>query len=180
MITSPKRIRVWENKNRGPVKLSTIFEWALREDSADLLLATERPAGKRSFDPEVEQTANLVFGQDLIKRIHARAWPGTKLIGHTGRVYVVHFHEQLAQRMIAIENELFNWRHASPKKLVEDICLFRHGSDYPLFASVTHDKDAYVISAESVPLRGFARTDYGIREMLLAWDKPILLPAVIP
>ncbi len=174
---------IWENTDNKPVSLSTVFQWALRHGRANRLLATERSflrrplrvgvwrrIDKRSYKPGLRENARRVFGDYLIKTFEARCWPGTMLIGHTGRVYLARFDEKLASRMIAIEDELFNWLNSSPKKLVEDLCLFREGAAYPVFASVTHEKVASVISTGPISLRGFEKTDYSPNEAFVAWE----------
>jgi hypothetical protein len=166
-------VSVWENG--GNVELSSVLDWCLRQ-SADILMAVERPAedrfGKYSFNATVGQKAKRLFAENLIQRLDARGWPGTELIRHTARIHVVRFDENLRNRMVETENELFRWTHHSPNRLPEDLCVFKKGQGYPLFASVTHDRDAYILSTGNAAPQGFERTDYTAKEMLLVWDGP--------
>lgn len=161
---------VWENAGNGPVSLSAVFRWALQSAKIDRLLATESCFGGRGrrFELGVAENARDILGKRLLKVFEARGWPGTEKIGHTGRVYIAQFDEELAQAMIAVEDDLFEWLNPSPKKLVEDICLFRRGAEYPAFFSVTHERDAYILSSEAIHVRGFEESEY-VADMMLPW-----------
>lgn len=162
----------WESK--GPVFLSEILDWCLKEHHVDMLLVTARSGmdvkGKRSFNPSVDRAARSIFGENLVKRFDARGWPGTKLIGHTGRVYVVRFDETIKKRMIETENALFKWTDHPPKRLPEDICVFRSGSNRPVLVSITHEEEAYIISGKKSRPPGFIKSDFSITELMLVWD----------
>ncbi|MGI0016000.1 MAG: hypothetical protein ACREBU_21475, partial [Nitrososphaera sp.] len=151
----------WENT--GSVLLDGILDWCLREHQVDTLLATARSSvdqrGIRSFERAVDSAAKSIFGDRLIKRFDAYGWPGTKLIRHTGWVYVVRFDEAMKQRIVDTENELFEWTHYKPRPLPEDICLFRSGSRYPALVSVTHERDAWIISDRKLSPPGFKKGD---------------------
>lgn len=168
-------LRCWENS--GPVSLSEIFDWCVKREQVDMVLATVRSAedmrGKRSLEVAVERTAHSLFRRHLIKELNASAWPGTRLTGHTARVYVARFDEELRARMVAMEDELFKWVHQSPKHLPEDISLFRDGGPHPVLVSITHEKHAYIIgAAESPPPTGFGRANDPLNRMMLTWDGP--------
>jgi hypothetical protein len=169
-----KNVRVWENS--GAVLLSSILDWCLKQGNANTLLAVERPSqdasGKYSFDATVQNKAKDLFGKRLLGQLNARGWPGTELIGHTARVHVVKFDVGLRDKMVETQDDLFCWTHRTPNRLPEDICVLRQGSQYPLFASVTHDRDAYFIAPGDMPISGFEITDYEISDMLLAWNGP--------
>jgi hypothetical protein len=143
------------------VFLDETFEWCLREYGVDTLLVTSRSTedsrGRRSFEQGVDSTVRSLFGKNLVKRFDASGWPGTELIRHTGRVYVVRFDEAVARRMVSAENELFKWRNTGPKHLPEDICVFRARSSFPILFSVTHEKDAIVLSDGKAGPPGFRK-----------------------
>jgi hypothetical protein len=162
----------WENP--GEVFLSEVLEWCLQKFRVDTLLVTSRASGasrgKRSFDPAVERNAKSIFGKNLITQFHASGWPGTRLVRHTARVYVVRFDAALMRRLVTVENKLFNWTH-HPKHLPEDICVFRNGSRLPVLVSVTHEGDAFILSDRRSSPPGFERSDLPPKYWHI-WDGP--------
>ena len=99
---------------------------------------------RREFDPRIEESINEIFGDSVIRAANATAWPGTEVIGHVGRVYVVAFGTTVQRRMIKIQKYLSGWKQSNDPPLPEDICLYRQGDASPLLVSVTHDGDAWL------------------------------------
>jgi hypothetical protein len=146
---------IWQNV--GDLRLSEILPWCLEIGGVDTILLSNRQSfdksGKGEYEAAVDPYTKEIFGQNLIACFQARGWPGTKLINHKGRVYVSNFDAGIALTISKIEDSLFNWLNVSGKALPEDICLFKRGAQVPVFISVTHERDAWVV-AENCP-RGF-------------------------
>jgi hypothetical protein len=173
-----RAIHCWENK--GTVFLDEVLEWCIRQNRVDTLLVTSRPSGNKqegfSLDPSVEGTVQSIFGSKVVESFLATAWPGTELITpngrrrrHVGKVYVIRFDEAVMKKMVAVENELFRWLHSS-QSLPEDICVFRSGARLPLLSSVTHERDAFILSRSARP-PGFQKSDLEPRHWYV-WNGP--------
>ena len=172
MVTT--RLRCW--KNIGSVALDDVLSWGLESCLADTLLVVERKStdgrGRDSFERGVKSTVDTLFRKNIRTCMTARCWPGTQLIKGTARVYVIDFDKAVKNRMVDAEAELFNWRNVSPKRLPEDICLLRDGSQHPVFASTTHERDAYLISGSGEVPAGFEETRRTVAQLMLAWVGP--------
>lgn len=164
-------VQYWENK--GPLRLSSILEWCLREHQVDTLLVTAVPSAGRkggySFSPEVDRAAREILQENLLKRFRATGWPGTKLFESSGRVYVARFDGALLRRLVEREDDLFGWTYW-PNRLPEDICVFRSGSRFPLFFSVTHEKDASVLEDKGLKPPGFIKSTLPLNKYV--WNGP--------
>src|SRR6266536_4550937 len=103
-----------------------ISSWCLRKRRVDRLLVAIRPTldleNRREFDPHIDDAVRTIFGDNIIRAVSARAWPGTQLLGHAGKVYVVAFEAAVQQRMIATQIYLSGWRQSNEPPLPEDIC----------------------------------------------------------
>ena len=145
-------MRIWENS--GDLLLSELLPWCLERGGVDTLLLSSHQSfgksGKGEYHGAVDPNTKKILGHNLIACFQARGWPGTKLIKHKGRVYVANFDAQLALMMTKIEDSLFNWLNVRDKALPEDICLFKRGERGPVFVSVTHERDAWIL-AETCP-----------------------------
>lgn len=75
-----------------------VSSWCIEKRSVDRLIIAARSTldmdNRREFDPRVEESVTAIFGNAIIKAAYATAWPGTELIGHVGKVYVVHLTRQ--------------------------------------------------------------------------------------
>lgn len=144
---------VWANL--GEVHLLEILTWCIEKEGVDTLLLSSRQSfgklGKGKYEKGVDPATRNLLGENLIACFEARGWPGTKLINHKGRVYVSVFDSKLAKKMAKVEGNLFKWSNVSRKMLPEDVCLFRRGAKAPTFISVTHERDAWVISGTCPP-----------------------------
>lgn len=144
---------VWVNL--GKIHLREILTWCIEKEGVDTLLLSARQSfgksGKGKYEEGVDPVTRNLLGNNLIECFEARGWPGTKLINHRGRVYVSAFDSQLAKKMAKVEGSLFKWSNVSRNNLPEDICLFRKGANVPALISITHDRDAWVISQTCPP-----------------------------
>jgi len=167
-------LRVWQNK--GHVSLRVVLGWCLDREQVDHLLVVNTPGvgerGRVSFDSAVERATKALLGNRMVDHFRATAWPGTQLMRHTAKVFVARFDAELMLGMSKQEDDLFQWTRRSPKRLPEDICLFRRGSDHPVLVSVTHENDAYIVAERDAGPPGFERTESSIKDLMLAWDGP--------
>jgi len=81
-------------------------------------------------------------------------WPGTKLIGHPGHVFVVRFDESVAEVILRTEPRLNKWLYPSNRPLPEDICLFNSSADAPTLISVTHENLYWLLAQQNPKLAG--------------------------
>lgn len=129
--------------------LDAILTWCLRERHADRLLMATRldtdASGHPLLVPEVEVVAKKLFGRAIRRTLLATAWPGTQLIEHPGRVFVIDFDNHVRRTMVETENRLGGWNQWHAPPLPEDICAYREGDPYPCLVSVTHDDDAWIV-----------------------------------
>jgi hypothetical protein len=135
-----------------------ISAWCLSKRQTNRLLVAVRPAidvnDRVSFDPQIFDSVAAIFGQNIIRVVPARAWPGVRLIEGTGKVYVISFDSIVQRRMIETQEYLSGWKQANTPPLPEDICLYREGDAWPTLVSVTLDGDAWLLNEEPNP--GFA------------------------
>ena len=167
-----KEIKFWINK--GAVSLREVLPWCLSEHKVDTALVVSRDATKEG-NKKVEESTRRIFGQKILKSFWATGWPGTELFqtnrkwASTGRVYVIRFDLETLEQILATENDLFQWNHVRAVPLPEDLCVFRNGSKYPAFYSVTHERDAYSLS--DTPPPGFEAETWSESKWFV-WDGP--------
>ena len=135
--------------------MEEILQWCAREKDVDrLLLSARLDKEKRKpalLRPTLDQTIEQLFGERLLARQLARRWPGTELYGHDGLVFTISFDSALIKPMAEVGQRLSNWRHNNNPPLPEDPCLFRQGDDWPVLISVTHERDAWILSEKRPP-----------------------------
>jgi hypothetical protein len=138
---------------RRGARLTDLLTWSLQMHSVDRLLVTARLTHDKKqqslMKPSVEKAVDSIFGSRILEKKLVSRWPGTKLIGHQGVVYVIAFDDSLIRPMAAAGRLLFDWVHRHDPPLPEDICLFRQGADWPALVSVTHELDGWVFSEEA-------------------------------
>jgi hypothetical protein len=144
--------RCW--KVAHAASLETLLTWCLDVRKVDrLLLATrldkEVPT-PTLLKPEVESRVHELFSDRMLETTVATAWPGTQLIGHAGKVYLVEFDRTVLRRMVAAENRLGAWTQWNKRPLPEDVCVYRVGDRTPVLVSVTHDDDAWIFHNDDV------------------------------
>jgi len=173
-------ITCWESID--DVKLYEVMTWAMHCCKADMMLVVERsnagPKGRYLFDKSVESTVNSMFKYSMVKQLRVIGWPGTLVSASSERVTVVRLDEKLVKSVVSKEPWLFHWVHNSYKKLPEDICIFKEGGKYPLFSSITHEKQAYIVCDMEISIKGFHKVKSTPEELMLSWPGPFhcLLP----
>ncbi|HSG40192.1 MAG TPA: hypothetical protein VLE27_11185 [Thermoanaerobaculia bacterium] len=120
-----------------------------------LLLAAQFDTGykrKRVLaEPEVEGVVTSLFADRVLERRLVRRWPGTEMSESLALVFVIDFDPGLIQPMAKLGPLLENWRHSNTPPLPEDLCLFRQGDEWPVLISVTHERDAWILSEDRPP-----------------------------
>lgn len=143
----------WELPVRTP--LAKIFEWCWEEKGIDrLLLAARLDSYKKEpvlSKPLINDTVSSLFGESLLERKLVRRWPGTELSYTKAVVYRIAFTPSFILPMARLGNKLQDWQASHEPPLPEDPCLYREGDEWPVFVSVTHERDAWILSEERPP-----------------------------
>jgi len=137
----------WEVPSNA--RMEEVLRWCVRRKRADrlLLVAQLKDVRQRVLsDASVETVVENLFGETVLKRRLARRWPGTELSDSKALVYVIAFNETFIQPMVELGPLLSDWKHSHQPPMPEDPCLFRHGDEWPVFVSVTHEGDAWALS----------------------------------
>ena len=157
-MTKVRNSRCWDVSRE--VSFDEISSWCLRAREVDRLIVAVRPYIDRrdrvEFDARIEESVFRVFGSSVIRSTYATAWPGTELIEHAGRVYIIKFDSDLARQISKEMNRLSGWVQRNDPPLPEDLCLYREGEAWPVLVSVTHDGDAWLYDDD--PDATFVRT----------------------
>jgi hypothetical protein len=132
-----------------------ILNWCIAEKGVDRLLLSallDHYAKKPVLaKPIVEKTITSLFGDRILERSFATRWPGTELYESQSLIFVVSFDVSLIQPMADAGPLLSNWRLSNKPPLPEDPCLFRQDDEWPVLISVTHERDAWILSEERPP-----------------------------
>lgn len=112
--------------------------------------------------PSAETWITQRLGEFVIDRFLAGGWPGSLLTNSPAVVFVCQFSDDVKAIILNEEPKLQNWTHSRKQPLPEDICLFQSEGDLPVFISVTHEKDAWLISETRPRLRGLSRESSGL------------------
>ena len=142
----------WEVASNA--RIEEILDWCARSKRADRLLLVARLKDVRQkvlSDASVETVVEDLFGERVLKKRLARKWPGSELFDSRALVYIIDFDATLIRPMAELGPLLSDWRHSHEPPMPEDPCLFRHGDDWPVFVSVTHEGDAWALSRGRPP-----------------------------
>jgi len=156
MILAPKHVQFWEF-DAGEITLARLLDWCNEEHGVDrLLLSARLEKQRRGWVPlteGVDDTVKRLFGKKVLEQFQATGWPGTKLIGHPGRVYIVQYDREIREILLKTETNLAGWLHDHRPPLPEDLCLFKEGAKLPALYSVTHESQAWLVTAASIPFK---------------------------
>lgn len=136
------------------LELDRLFSWCRAEQGVDRLLCVvrlDREGHRRVVPPDIEARVTSLFEGQVIASFLAGAWPGSRLVGHRARVTIVRFESDVARRVLEAGPLLWDWTHANPASLPEDLCLFRQGAELPAFFSVTHEGMSWAVSSSAPP-----------------------------
>lgn len=140
------------------VSSAELFEWCLREHGVDRMLMAlrlEQHEGRwRALIPRSSDRFEERFTPHIRERFLASGWPGTESIGQPGLVYLLEFNRAVKELILEVEPDLNKWSIDDKPPLPEDICLFRHGDRHPIFVSVIHEGDAWLLTNKKPALQG--------------------------
>lgn len=144
--------------------LEDVIHWCLEHHQVDRLLVSarmEKERGRwRMQTPSIESRIRQIFGSHLLEQFVTKGWPGTQLCGEAkGCVFICDFNENVAETLLKTEPTLHEWLEIHTPALPEDLCLFRQGASHPSFISVTHERDAYVLSDTKPDIAGVEKSD---------------------
>lgn len=153
----PKKLTCYEFKPCD-VRLDKLLGWCLASHPIDriLLIARFEPFGETGrYAPSVEVLASIerLFCFDLEECLLAEEWPGTKCPGSSNLILLARFDEAVLERMAAAGPYLSDWTARNTPPLPEDLCLFRQGSEWPVFFSSSHENLGWLISTKQPPFR---------------------------
>ena len=157
---------VWDVGINTPFR--EICEWATFSRQANRLLFSARMERGRLLNPSVENVVKSTFAKAILAQFNAYSWPGTKLHGHMGRIYILEFTKETMEATIATQARLFGWRHNGSPPLPEDLCIFSKDQTLPILVSVTHENYAWLISAERPPLPGVKKSKFCVEELYIS------------
>jgi len=144
-------MKAWDLPAQVPIV--EVFEWCYKERQVDrLLLSARSELDKRKGlvlrRPSIEGLIAALFDERVLERKWVRKWPGSELVNAKAVVYLISFDASLIKHMAEVGERLEDWRHARQPPLPEDPCLFRDGDEWPVLVSVTHERDAWILSEE--------------------------------
>jgi hypothetical protein len=143
----------------GSLSLLEVFEQASSIAPVNrLLLVLAGPDD--AVQEAARQATEEIFGDRILDRFRASAWPGTVRAEAPAPAFIVRYDPEVAERMAAREPLLSEWRGALP----EDLCLFSLGQGSPIFCSTTHSglgilfapSDPWGRGSEGVPVTGLS------------------------
>ena len=140
------------------VSSAELFEWCLREHGVDHMLVAlrlEEYEGRwRALVPGSSDRFETHFSAHIQERFLASGWPGTESFRQPGLMYLLEFNRAILNLMLEIESDLSKWSIDDRSPLPEDICLFRDGDPHPVFLSVIHEGDAWLLTNRNPMLQG--------------------------
>lgn len=137
-------VHCWDVAPRISLSELTALRIAYRD--VDRLLLTARSSARHHDaldEPRVENAIASLFGDVLLDRFWASAWPGTRLSNDASKVYVIRFDGSVAARMSETEDRLPSWNQWHDPPLPADLCLYRDGDPWPTLVSVTHQGEGW-------------------------------------
>lgn len=141
------------------VELEPLLLWCVENRDVNRLLVTARfwrgARGKREGpNAKVVQAMESLFRGRILRRVLARKWPGTEVIGSEAIVFVIGFDAALMKPMVEAAPRLAEWTRWNDPPLPEDLCLYRQGDEWPALMSITHEGDAWVFGTGDLSLTG--------------------------
>lgn len=139
------------------VELTPVVAWCLEHRGVDRLMVVTRMRSRKPLlldKPEVEAAIERIFGDRVLSRRYVRKWPGTRLLEHDALAATVDFSADLLVAMVAAEPSLYGWLANHRPPLPEDLCLWHHGDELPTLVSVSHEREAWILSDREVDLPG--------------------------
>ena len=153
------------------IELSTLLSWCRSAHGADRLLLANRQIYKSRqgelISPSAYMTAISLFEDRVLQERLARRWPGTVSTEQDCLIQIVEFDLPAIDSICSVSSNLFDWVSSADPPLPEDPCLFRRGATWPVLVSVTHERDAWLLSDERPPFDGIERSRFTPDELYI-------------
>jgi len=131
---------------------------------------------EREFlSPEAVTSARRIFHKRILCERLVHRWPGNISTHHKALVQVIRFDQELADLMSGIGKSLFDWLGSKQPPLPEDLCLFRVNDRWPTLVSVTHERDAWILSRNQPSIERVQESSFSIDELLIPHGDPDFL-----
>jgi len=152
------KITSW-NVDLRVVQSAELLDWCLREHGVDRMLVAMRLRKNRgrwiADAPKACARFERLFAPYILERFLASGWPGNEMLRHPGLLYLQEFGPRVKELLLNVEPDLNKW-HMDEGALPEDICLFRRGDPHPIFVSVIHEGDAWLLTNRKPNFRGIS------------------------
>jgi hypothetical protein len=140
------------------VDLEPVLKWCVKTSAVNRLLVVtkfwEDARGRTEGpNPKILDAMEFLFSGRILRRVFARKWPGTEVIGSEGIVFVIEFDAALIEPMVQAAGRFADWGYWNDPPLPEDLCLYRHGDEWPAVYSTTHESDIYAIGETGPPIQ---------------------------
>lgn len=129
------------------VETRALFEWCLKSGADRILLflrTEETKGGLAPSEVEANRWVLETLSSKCLETAFVSAWPGTVLTEGIACAYLLQFDADFVKRIPGNATYMDGWIHAN--QLPEDPCIFKQSSDSPLFHSVTHEDEGWIIS----------------------------------
>lgn len=142
--------------NTDQANVGEILQWCEGAHQVDRMLLAIRLQCRngrwRPLSPDQYTRALELFGRFVISEKLVSGWPGNKLRGHPGLVFLVRFDRSVRNIVAEAGPKFCDWVRKDRLVLPEDICLFRAGATHPTLISVTHEGDAWLLTDKRVQM----------------------------
>lgn len=148
--------------------LSAGLEYALGQGADRLLFVTRLWRKRRAWIPDSAELLNSIYGlfnENIIDSYLVSKWPGTRLIGHPGRVFIVKLDRNVVSRIVAEEGRLTGWLQSDEPPLPEDLCVFKSGANWPFMVTTTHEEEGWFFGESNLRLPGLTYSKLTIEFM---------------
>ena len=160
--------------------LLEVVDWCIQERGSNRVLMVVRQEKRKGLwqpiEVGIEERIGEVFGSDMLVSFLASEWPGTQLVGHPARVFIIKVSKRMREQLLGFECRLGSWTHNNSPPQPEDLCLFQEGSAFPALLSCTHEGDAWVLSDTIITLRGAIRSRFKLQDLCIAQGKYFCKP----
>lgn len=151
---------VWAIKS-GDVPMERLFTWCIEHEKVDRLLLILRMEKVDSkwvpMEPRSEAWVKSKLEDHILESLLVSGWPGTELIGHPARLYIVRFDKGISRIMVDTETDLSKWKDSRQPPLPEDMCLYADGAIFPVLITCTHENLGWLVTKQPVKLKGVER-----------------------
>lgn len=156
-------------------QLRAVLDWCLRTQKVDRLLVVHRKfLGAREKElsyPEALDRSRRLFGGRILRESWCRRWPGTISTKSTALVLVIDFDASLIDVMAQAGPTLGDWLERPPNSLPEDLCLYSEAAELPALVSVTHERDAWLLSGQQPTIENIRPSALRTSELMIPTER---------